>query len=100
MDLCCRWSAGSASRGRRCQSPAWSALPDIREVRFLGHHVEILLIMTFVRLDQTPGEYTIRISANVLPQKISGYAGQSHRFENSFSRALISIASPFIQATL
>lgn len=47
---------------------------------FLGHHIERPLIMTFVRLDQTPGEYVIRISANVFPQKISGYAGQSHRF--------------------
>ena len=35
-----------------------------------------LLLMTFTRLDQTPGDYVIRISANVLPQKISGYAGQ------------------------
>lgn len=33
--------------------------------------------MMFVRLDQDPGEYVIRISANVFPQKISGYAGQS-----------------------
>ena len=47
---------------------------------FLGHHLESPLIMTFVRLDKTPGEYIIRISANVFPQKISGYAGQSHRF--------------------
>jgi len=47
---------------------------------FLGHHILSLLIMTFARLDQTPGDYTIRSSANVFPQKISGYAGQSRRF--------------------
>ena len=67
---------------------------------FLGHHLEILLIITFVRLDQTPGDYIVRISANVFPQKISGYAGQSHCFENGYPRALISITSPFIQASL
>jgi hypothetical protein len=49
---------------------------------FFGHHILNLLIMMSARLDQTPGDYIIRVSANVFPQKISGYAGQSRRFEH------------------